>query len=160
MNVPFRPVPNDFAGFPMPHSVPPGLKLRLSRAPLLDSDEGKFENWMQMLHHRYDECLAAIPDERAVFEATFTHTEADGSVWMYHLSLIGENGHGLDVSNPIGKDHLEHAMGTKHKGWEELRPHFMLTPSHLAEQFESWGRTGTPQPPEVEAWPHPRPEKD
>jgi hypothetical protein len=144
MSTTFQPVSENFPGFPMPASVPPGLRLELSRAPLLDRDEAAFEDWMRLLHDRYDECLAAIPDERAVFEATFTHTESDGSVWMYHLSLMGEDSPGLDVSNPIGRDHLEQAMRTKHKGWEELRPHFMITPSHLAEQFEQWGRTGRP----------------
>lgn len=138
----FRPAPHDFPGFPMPASVPEGLQLQLSRAPLLSGAESQFEDWMAMLHARYDEALAALPAERAVFEATFTHTEADGSVWMYHLGLVGADSPGLDTSAPIGHAHLEHAMATKPQGWEELQPHFMITPEHLHEAMARWGRTG------------------
>lgn len=142
MNAPFRPAPDDFGGFDMPASVPDGLELQLSRAPLLEATEAALDDWMNMLHERYDECLAALPSERAVFEATFTHTEADGSLWLYHLSLVGKDSPGLDTSTPIGQAHQEHAMRTKRRGWEELRPQFMITPEHLAEAMQHWGRTG------------------
>ena len=142
-HTPFRPLdPDQFHGHPMPPSVPDGLRLELSRAKLLDGKDAEFDEWMHMLNDRYDECLEALPAERAVFEATFQHTEADGSVWMYHLSLMGEGGSGLNTSNPVGAEHDAYARGTKERGWEELIPKFMLTPSHIRSIMERWGRTG------------------
>lgn len=141
---PFRPVdPDTFAGHPMPATVPDGLRLELSRAKLLDGKEAQLDEWMQMLTDRYDECLAGLPAERAVFEATFKHTEADGSVWMYHLSLMGTGGGGLDTSNPVDAAHEAFARRTKERGWEELTPKFMLTPDHLRRAMISWAETGT-----------------
>ncbi|GAB3559350.1 DUF6176 family protein [Spelaeicoccus albus] len=140
---PFRPVdPATFTGHPMPSTVPDGLRLELSRAKLLDGKEAQFDEWMQMLTERYDECLTTLPAERAVFEATFKHTEADGSVWMYHLSLMGENGSGLDTANPVDAAHDAYARRTKERGWEELMPAFMLTPEHIRSAMAQWGSTG------------------
>ena len=136
----FRPV---FTQHPMPATVPDGLRLELSRALLLDGKEALLDEWMQMLTDRYDECLATLRAERAAFEATFKHTEADGSVWMYHLSLMGEGGSGLDSSNPVDAAHEDYARRTKHRGWEELTPLFMLGPSHITDAMAEWGRTGT-----------------
>lgn len=141
---PFRPQdPEQFQGHPMPLSVPEGLRLELSRAKLLDGKEAEFEKWMNMLHDRYDECVETLPAERAVFEATFRHTEADGSVWMYHFSLMGETGGGLDTSNPVDAEHDAYARRTKERGWEDLTPKFMLAPSHIREVMHHWGETGT-----------------
>jgi hypothetical protein len=127
----------------MPSSVPEGLRLELSRAPVIPGKEDEFEQWMQMLNDRYDENLLALPAERAVFEATFRHTEADGSTWIYHLGLVGAGGGGLDESIPIDADHAAYSRRVKQPGWEELTPKFMLTPNHLRDAMAEWGRTGT-----------------
>ncbi len=95
-----------------------------------------------MLHSRYDECQHSLSAEHAAFEATFTHTEADGSVWMYHLSLIGGNGGGLDTDLPIGAAHQAHAMTVKESGWEELTPTFLIAPQPILDAMTKWGRTG------------------
>ena len=124
----------------MPSSVPQGLRLELSRAPVIPGKEDEFEQWMQMLNDRYDENLPALPAERAVFEATFRHTEADGSVWIYHLSLMGAGGGGFDESIPIDAEHAAYSRRVKQRGWEELTPKFMLTPNHLREAMTEWGR--------------------
>jgi hypothetical protein len=84
-----------------------------------------------MPNDRCDESLAAILAERAVFEATFRHTEGDGSTWIYHLSLVGENGGGLDESHQIDADHAAFSRRVKEPGWEELQPKFMLCPTHI-----------------------------
>jgi hypothetical protein len=141
--VPFRPTPREFTGFPMPPTVPAGLRLELSRSRIVDGHEAEFDEWMKMLNDRYDESLAAIPAERAVFEATFRHTEGDGTTWIYHLSLVGENGGGLDESHQIGADHAAFSRRVKEPGWEELQPKFMLTPAHILATMTAWGRTGT-----------------
>jgi hypothetical protein len=141
--VPFRPTPREFTGFPMPPTVPAGLRLELSRSRIVDGHEAEFDEWMKMLNDRYDESLAAIPAERAVFEATFRHTEGDGTTWIYHLSLVGENGGGLDESHQIDADHAAFSRRVKEPGWEELQPKFMLTPAHILANMTAWGRTGT-----------------
>ncbi|MTD16927.1 hypothetical protein GIS00_23615 [Nakamurella sp. YIM 132087] len=128
----------------MPPTVPTGLRLELSRARLLPGRADEHRQWMQELTDRYDECLDTLPAERAAFEATFRHTEADGSEWMYHLQLIGEDGRGLDTSNPVDAAHEAWARRVKEAGWEELRPVFMLAPQHIMDALTHWGRTGTP----------------
>lgn len=126
----------------MPPSVPEGLRLELSRSRIVEGKEDGLDEWMSVLNDRYDECLDSIPAERAVFEATFRHEEADGSTWIYHLSLMGTDGAGLDESNPIDADHAAYSRQVKEPGWEELTPKFMLTPNHIREAMIEWGRTG------------------
>jgi len=129
--------------FPMPPTVPAGLSLELSRARLLPGKEEEHDAWMQMLTDRYDECLDTLVNERSCFEAIFRHTEADGSVWMYHLQLVGAEGSGLDVSNPVDAEHEARAKQVKERGWEDLKPVFMLAPQHIMDAMAHWGRTGT-----------------
>lgn len=138
---PFRPN-YEQVRFPMPQTVPAGLSLELSRARLLPGKEEEHDAWMQMLTDRYDECLDTLSAERACFEATFRHTEADGSVWMYHLQLVGTEGAGLDVSNPVDAEHEARARQVKEAGWEDLRPVFMLAPQHIMDAMIDWARTG------------------
>jgi hypothetical protein len=141
---PFRPEPREgFSGHPMPSSVPDGLRLELSRAPIVAERVGEFEEWMAAINDRYDEHEAALSKERAVFEATFRHEEADGTTWIYHLSLMGVDGGGLDESLQMGADHAAYSRRVKHPGWEELTPKFMLTPHHIGEIMTHWGRTGS-----------------
>jgi Family of unknown function (DUF6176) len=128
--------------FPMPASVPSGMQLELSRARLLPGAQQETERWMQMLHDRYDECLDTLGPERMAFEATFRHTDSDGTEWIYHLSLFGDGGSGLDLSNPVDAEHLAYAMRCKARGWEELRPVLMLAPRPILANLEEWARTG------------------
>ena len=145
--IPFSPVPQfGFSGHAMPSSVPEGLRLELSRAPIVPGKEAEFDEWMQMLNDRYDENLPALPAERAVFEASFQHTDSDGSTWIYHLSLIGEEGGALDETLAIGADHAAYSRRVKQPGWEELIPKFMLTPAPIRDMMTQWGRTGTITP--------------
>lgn len=143
-SMPFDPLPpGEVPSWSMPASVPAGLRLELSRARLKPGADERFGQWMQELHDRYDEMLPALVNERAVFEATFHHQEADGSRWIYHLSLIGEDGAGLDETVPIDATHAAYSREVKEPGWEELRPELMLTPAHIREVMALWGRTGT-----------------
>lgn len=135
--------------FAMPSSVPPGMRLELSRSRLLPGAQLETERWMEMLHERYEECLDALSAERMAFEATFRHTDSDGTEWIYHLSLYGEDSAGLDLSNPVDQEHLAYAKRCKEPGWEELRPVLMLTPRPVRPVFEAWGKDGDgtgPQP--------------
>lgn len=140
--IPFRPVPRDFEGFGMPATVPPGLRLELSRSRMVDGKEDELAEWMAMLTDRYEECVATLPAERAVFEATFKHREADGSLWIYHLALMGEAGGGLDESHPVDAAHAAYSTRVTEPGWEEIEPMFMLTPRHLRDAMQKWGASG------------------
>lgn len=141
---PFRPEPQDgFPGHPMPTSVPDGLRLELSRAPIVSGKEGEFEEWMAVLNDRYGEHEDALSNERQVFEATFKHREADGSLWMYHVSLMGTESEGLDESRPLDALHAAYSRRVKRPGWEELTPMFMLTPQLINNVMTQWGRTGS-----------------
>ncbi len=126
----------------MPPSVPPGMRLEISRARLLAGAQAQTERWMGMLHDRYEECLDTLSAERMAFEATFRHTDADGTEWLYHLSLYGEGTSGLDLSNPVDREHYEYAMRCKEPGWEALRPVLMLAPRPILPLLEAWGRDG------------------
>lgn len=129
----FNPVANDFAGWPMPASLPPGLHLELCRAPLLDGAEARLDEWMQMLHDRYDECLLTLPQEHMAFEASFVHQEGDGSWWFYHLSVYAEGSPGLQLNNDLDRTHAHYSRTTLHHGWEELQPRLFLAPNSVRE---------------------------
>ena len=132
----------------MPATVPKGMRLELSRSPVQEGKEAELGEWMGMLTDRYDECVATLPNERAVFEATFRNTEADGTTWIYHLSLIGEESGGLDESNPVDAEHAAYSRRVTEPGWEELEPMFMLTPDHLRQAMTQWALTGEHDPSE------------
>ena len=53
--IPFTPAGPAFPGWDMPASVPQGMRMELSRARLLDGAESSFDDWMEMLHERYEE---------------------------------------------------------------------------------------------------------
>lgn len=141
--IPFRPVdPEHFRGHPMPPTVPPGMRLELSRAKLLDGAEAEFEDWMRLLNDRAEECRATLAGERMAFECTFLNREADGSWWMYHLQYFGEEGGRLDTSTPIDAEHLARARRTKHPGWEELAPRLLLVPDGIGAAMSRFGASG------------------
>ena len=81
-----------------------------------------------MLNSRPDELQKGLSAERAVFEASFRSVEADGSTWICHLALMGEESYGLDDSIPIDAAHPACSRSVKEPGWEELEARFMLTP--------------------------------
>ncbi|MEO7122262.1 MAG: DUF6176 family protein [Lacisediminihabitans sp.] len=141
--VPFAPEPRDFPGHPMPSSVPLGMRLELSRAPVVAGKDDELEEWMSALNDRYDEHEEALAGERQVFEATFKHREADGRLWIYHLSLMGTEGGGLDETLPLSADHAAYSRRVKEPGWEELTPMFMLTPDHIRKSMSQWADTGS-----------------
>jgi len=85
--------------FPMPPSVPAGMRLELSRAKLLPNSEKTFSDWMDWLHQEYEQHQQELGAERAVFESTFLHKDENGTNWIYHLQLIGDDSNGLDTAN-------------------------------------------------------------
>lgn len=140
--MPFTPTPRDFRGFPMPTSVPKGMRLELSRSRIRPGQEDTFDEWMNMLNSRPEELQESLPAERQVFEATFRHIEVDGSTWIYHLSLMGEDGAGNDETRPVDAALVAYSKQAKEPGWEELEPKFMLTPSKLLDSMKRYADTG------------------
>lgn len=140
--IPFTPTGPGFPGWNMPASVPPGMRLELSRARLLDGAESSFDDWMEMLHQRYEECVATLERELMAVEATFLNQEADGSWWMYHFQLSGQESPGLIPDNSLDLAHLEYGMKTKHPGWEELQPRFFLAPPQVRAAVAVAGGAG------------------
>lgn len=140
--IPFSPTPRDFAGYPMPASVPEGMRLELSRSRIIHGQEGVFDEWMDMLNSRPAELQEGLPAERQVFEATFRSIETDGSTWIYHLSLMGLEGGENDESIAVDADHVAYSRRAKEPGWEELEPRFMLAPSQLLNLMKRFAETG------------------
>lgn len=140
--IPFNPTSRGFPGYPQPTSVPDGLRLELSRSRIIPGQEAVFDEWMTMLNDRPNELQHGLSSERQVFEATFRSVEPDGSTWIYHLSLMGEDGGGNDESIPVDADHASYSRQAKEPGWEELEPRFMLTPKPLLELMQRFGKTG------------------
>jgi hypothetical protein len=126
----------------MPSSVPEGLRLELSRSPIVPGKDAEIEEWTPALNDRYDDTKAR-PNERQIFEATFEHREAAGTLRMYHVSLMSTESHGLDKSRPLDALHAAYSRRVKTPGWEELTPKFMLTPHHVSHSMTHWGRTGS-----------------
>lgn len=98
---------------------------------------------MVALNDRYDQHESALSNERQVFEATFEHREADGTLWMYHVSPMGTESGGLDESRPLDALQAAYSRRVKTPGWEELIPKLMLTPQHNSQVMTYWGRTGS-----------------
>ena len=89
----------------MPATVPKGMRLELSRSPVQEGKEAELGEWMGMLTDRYDECVATLPNERAVFEATFRNTEADGTTWILFMDEHGNPGVFWPHRDPDGAVH-------------------------------------------------------
>lgn len=126
----------------MPFSVPPGMRLELSRSRVVPGREDEFDEWMDTLNSRYDECEQSLSRQRAAFEATFKHVEIDGTSWIYHLSLVGEGGAGNDLTGDIDATHVEYAKRVKEPGWEELQPKFLLMPNPIKDLMTQWVQKG------------------
>lgn len=132
----------DSAPFPMPASVPHGMRLELSRARVRPCAEGDAREWLEALNRRQGECVATLSVERSAFEAWFLHTDGEDVTWIYWVGLTGEGGALMDAQSRLDREHVAWLRRVKEPGWEELEPAFMLTPDHIRAAFEKWGATG------------------
>lgn len=133
---------NEEEEYPMPSSVPSGMRLELSSSRVVSGREGEFEEWMDTLNNSYQECEQSLARQRAAFEATFKHVDEAGTSWIYHLSLVGEDGTGNDLTEDIDATHVEYAKRVKEPGWEELQPKFLLMPDPIKDRMIRWTETG------------------
>ena len=134
------------AAMPMPSSVPPGMRLELARARIRPGKSARADAWMAMLNARYQECVATLPGEQMAFEAIFRMTDADGTDWIYHLSLGGAGGSFNEQSGSLDADHAAFSRECKEPGWELLTPQFLLVPDAVRAAIVQAGLQGTAGP--------------
>jgi len=129
-------------------SIPDGLVLELSRGTVLPGASAEADRWMAMLDDRLDECVATLDRERMAVEIVFRLSE-DGRDHLYWVAIKGAGGTGLDLSNPIDRDHDAQARRTKEPGWVEAEPQVLLLPDPVRRAVLAWAlrdRDRTPHP--------------
>ena len=129
-------------------SIPDGLVLELSRGTVLPGASAEADRWMAMLDDRLDECVATLDRERMAVEIVFRLRE-DGRDHLYWVAIKGAGGSGLDLSNPIDRDHDAQARRTKEPGWVEAEPQVLLLPDPVRRAVLAWAlrdRDRTPHP--------------
>jgi hypothetical protein len=129
-------------------SIPDGLVLELSRGTVLPGASAEADRWMAMLDDRLDECVATLDRERMAVEIVFRLREG-GRDHLYWVSIKGAGGSGLDLSNPIDRDHDAQARRTKEPGWVEAEPQVLLLPDPVRRAVLAWAlrdRDRTPHP--------------
>jgi hypothetical protein len=120
-----------------PRSIPDGLVLELSRGTVLPGASAEADRWMAMLDDRLDECVATLDRERMAVEIVFRLRE-DGRDHLYWVAIKGAGGGGLDLSNPIDRDHEAQARRTKEPGWVEAEPQVLLLPDPVRRAVLAW----------------------
>ena len=120
-----------------PASIPEGLHVELSRCKVLPGASAEADKWMKMLDDRRDECVATLDRERMAIEIIFRLKE-DGQDYLFWVSVYGEHGAGLDLSNPIDRDHDAQARRSKEPGWVEAEPQVLLLPDPVREAVLAW----------------------
>ncbi len=119
-----------------PASIPEGLVLELSRGTVLPGASAEADRWMAMLNDRVDECVATLDRERMAVEIVFRLRE-DGQDFLYWVAIRGAGG-GLDLANPIDRDHEAQARRTKEPGWVEAEPQVLLLPDPVRRAVLGW----------------------
>jgi hypothetical protein len=121
----------------MPKSIPEGLVVELSRCTVLPGASEEADRWMAMLDDRVDECVATLDAERMAIEIVFRLKE-DGKDYLFWVAVRGKDGAGLDLSNPIDRDHDAQARRTKEPGWVEAEPQVLMLPDPVRDAVLSW----------------------
>ena len=120
-----------------PSTIPEGLHVELSRCKVLPGQSAEADRWMRMLDERSDECVATLDKERMAIEIIFRLKE-DGEDYLFWMSVFGAGGAGLDLSNPIDRDHDAMARRVKEPGWVEAEPQVLLLPEPIRDAVLAW----------------------
>ncbi|CAM3917189.1 DUF6176 family protein [Nocardiopsis rhodophaea] len=120
-----------------PATVPPGLKVELTRHRIRPGRRAEFDAWMRMLEQRREECLASLDAERMAVECVFYFADENGE-WIYWLEIAGDGGGGLHPECPIDRDHVAYARRAKIPGHERAEPRLLLLPEPVLEAIMSW----------------------
>ena len=133
-----------------PRSIPDGLVLELSRGTVRPGASAEADRWMAMLNDRLDECVATLDRERMAVEIVFRlRSPDDATDHLYWVAIKGAGGGGLDLANPIDRDHEAQARRTKEPGWVEAEPQVLLLPDPVRRAVLAWATR------ERERVPHP-----
>ena len=127
----------DTVSYPRSPSIPNGLVVKLSRAKVLPGASAEADRWMTMLNDRAGECVATLDRERMAIEIIFRLKE-NGEDYLFWVEVYGAEGAGLDLDNPIDRDHFEQAKRTKEPGWTEAAPQLLLLPDPVRTAVLSW----------------------
>jgi hypothetical protein len=126
-----------------PASIPPGVRVELSRARIKPGMSGEVDRWLRMLNDRLDECVATLDRERMAVEVIFRDRDEQGE-WMYVVSIQGEGGEGLDTSpHAIDRDHAEFSRRCKEPGWLEAEPQVLMLPDPVRRAVLDWATGGS-----------------
>ncbi len=131
-----------------PVSVPPGVRMELSRHKVIPGQSATVDAWMQMLNDRREECRATLDPERMAVEAIFRLTDEHGE-WLYWFELRGEGGSGLTDDRAIDRAHIEFARRAKVPGHEVAVPELLLLPEPIERAVRTWAKCGAGDPTEV-----------
>lgn len=120
-----------------PATIPHGLRVELCRAKVRPGQSEEADRWMQMLNDRSSECVATLDNERMAIEIIFRLKE-DGQDFLYWVSVFGDDGGGLDLSNAIDRDHDEMGRRIKEPGWVDAEPQVLLLPEPVRDVVMEW----------------------
>ncbi|MBW0101631.1 DUF6176 family protein [Pseudonocardia sp. KRD291] len=126
-----------------PRSIPEGLVVELSRSKILPGKEREADRWMAMINERYDECIESLDRERMAVECAFRFRE-EGPEYIYWMSIYGEDGSGLDLTNPLDRDLQDQATLCKEPGWADAEPQFLLLPEPVKRALLAWALRQAP----------------
>jgi len=135
----------DIVIHPRSSSIPDGLVVKLSRAKVLPGASSEADRWMTILNERVDECVATLDRERMAIEIIFRLKE-NGEDYLFWIEVLGADGAGLDLDNPIDRDHFEQAKRTKEPGWTEAEPQLLLLPDPVRKAVLSWALRDQEEP--------------
>lgn len=125
-----------------PVSVPPGVRMELSRHKVIPGQSATVDAWMQLLNDRREECRATLDPERMAVEAIFRLTDEYGE-WLYWFELCGEGGSGLTEDRQIDRDHIAFTRKAKVPGHETAIPELLLLPAPIERAVRAWAASGS-----------------
>jgi hypothetical protein len=108
-----------------PSTIPPGLRVELTRHRIIPGQGAKVDEWMEMLNDRADECRVTLDAERMAVEVIFRLDDEHGE-WLYGFEVAGEQGAALTGERAIDRDHIAYAKQAKEPG------HVAATPGRRA----------------------------
>lgn len=124
-----------------PATLPPGIRLELTRHRIKPGKSAEVDEWMRMLNNRSDECRASLGPERMAVEAIFRLTDEHGE-WLYWFELSGDAGEGLNEDRAIVRDHIAHSERCKVPGHVAATLQVLLLPAPVEHAIRHWASYG------------------
>jgi hypothetical protein len=125
-----------------PSTIPPGLRVELTRHRVRPGQSATVDEWMQMLNDRADECRLTLDPERMAVEVIFRLQDEHGE-WLYWFELAGEHGTGLTEERAIDRDHLGYATQATQPGHVAAIPEVLLLPAPVEQVVRAWDAHGS-----------------